>query len=409
MRPENFQQGRAAFDPTCMAGAAIMVVDDHPSNVLLLQEMLQRKGYRVRPFLRAADAIDSARTDPPDLILLDISMPGLSGFEACNILKQESELAPIPVIFLSAMNQTAGKVEAFRCGGVDYISKPFEFDEVHARVETHLKLYALQRSLHDHNAHLETIVESRTRDLAQAHTQLSRLDEVKSDFLHMISHELRTPLNGLLGAAELILAEVQSIPHASELAEMLSESRERILSLVDSALLLTQIEIEEGRFQSEEVCIQQLMQGAAQRAGRLSANRHVVIEVPQQEMGWTIGNPQMLIRAWQALLETAVKFSRPGGSVRIRPKQQSGAMELAVETTTGTIPAPALADFFHLFGVSESASPAGNLGLDPAMAKRVLVLWGNTVEVENLDPDGIRISVRCPLARKPAEIAVTAI
>jgi two-component system sensor histidine kinase/response regulator len=367
-----------------------MVVDDHPSNVLLLQQMLERKGYGVRPFQSGREALESARRSSPDLILLDINMPGLNGYETCKLFKQDPALAAIPVIFLSANSLTAGKMEAFRSGGVDYISKPFEFDEVHARVETHLQLSALQNRLRDQNAQLESIVEERTRELAEAHAQLSRMDQAKSDFLRMISHELRTPLNGLLGAAELILSEVESTAHFAELADMLGESRQRILSLVDSAVLLTQVAMEGGRFHAEPLPLTEILKAATGRAERLAAARRVRLQIPQFDSGWTSGDRELLTRAWQALLETAVKFSIAGDTVTVTANES----EVVIDAPSGTIPGAALSNFFHPFGISEASTSAGSLGLDPAMAKRILSLWGNAVEIGNLAPCGVRITVR---------------
>src|SRR5580704_6039318 len=245
-----------------------MIVDDNPANLRLLEDMLLRQGRGVRSFPLGRLALAAAMKSPPDLILLDINMPEMDGYAVCQRLKSTETLADIPIVFLSALNEIQDKVKAFRSGGVDYISKPFEFEEVHARVETHLKLASLQNRLRVQYLHLESIVPSRTRDLAQAHAQLSRLDHAKSDFLRMISHELRTPLNGLLGAAELILDEVQSVGQASELAEMLRESRQRILSLVDSAVLLTQIEIAGGAFQASELSLGEVLKSAAERASQ---------------------------------------------------------------------------------------------------------------------------------------------
>src|SRR5260370_27772306 len=108
----------------------------------------------------------------------------------------------MPVIFLSALGETGDKVTAFRSGGVDYVTKPFQFDEVRARVETHLELHRLERALRLHNDHLEDTVRARTRELTEAHARLTILDRSKSEFLNLISHEFRTPLNGLLGIGE---------------------------------------------------------------------------------------------------------------------------------------------------------------------------------------------------------------
>jgi len=127
----------------------IMVVDDNPTNLKLLEDMLREHGYDVRSFPRGRLALTAADQEPPDLILLDINMPEMNGYEVCEHLKASASLAAIPVIFLSALNETEDKVKGFRSGAVDYISKPFQFEEVQARVETHLKLRRAQRAEHD--------------------------------------------------------------------------------------------------------------------------------------------------------------------------------------------------------------------------------------------------------------------
>ena len=163
----------------------IMVVDDTPANLKLLQEMLRAKGYLVLTFLRGAMALKAAAKNPPDLILLDINMPEMNGFEVCKRLKADEVLKDIPVIFISALTETADKVKAFAVGGVDYITKPFQFEEVHARVETHLRLRRLQVELERHNLHLEELVTEKVREisdsqLATIHT-VSKLAESRDD------------------------------------------------------------------------------------------------------------------------------------------------------------------------------------------------------------------------------------
>jgi len=141
----------------------IMMVDDTPANLKLLQKMLQGKGYRVLAFPDGQKALNAAAKSPPNLILLDIKMPGLNGFEVCERLKADAALKDIPVIFISALAETTDKVKAFAVGGVDYVTKPFQFEEVNARVETHLRL---------RRQHLE--IEEERRRLQQA------LDEIRT-------------------------------------------------------------------------------------------------------------------------------------------------------------------------------------------------------------------------------------
>ena len=136
----------------------ILIVDDLPANALLLSKMLTARGYHVRPVLSGKLALQAARTEPPDLILLDINMPEMNGYEVCEQLKADTVLKDIPVIFISALDQPQEKVKAFRVGGVDYVTKPFQLEEVQARVETHLRIHSLQRRLGTQNEDLEQLV-----------------------------------------------------------------------------------------------------------------------------------------------------------------------------------------------------------------------------------------------------------
>jgi sigma-B regulation protein RsbU (phosphoserine phosphatase) len=147
---------------------SILVVDDTAANLQVLAGMLKDRGYKVRPVPSGKLALLAARRDPPDLILLDINMPDMNGYEVCEQLKSDDRLCRIPVIFISALAEQLDKVKAFAMGGVDYITKPFQMEELHARVETHLKLRHLQIELEEANARLETVNARMTRDLKSA-------------------------------------------------------------------------------------------------------------------------------------------------------------------------------------------------------------------------------------------------
>jgi phosphoserine phosphatase RsbU/P len=134
--------------------ASILAVDDTPANLQVLAGMLKERGYKVRPVPSGKLALLAARRDPPDLILLDINMPEMNGYEVCEHLKADDKLKEIPVIFISALTEQLDKVKAFSTGGVDYLTKPFQMEELHARVETHLNLRRLQIELEETNARL---------------------------------------------------------------------------------------------------------------------------------------------------------------------------------------------------------------------------------------------------------------
>jgi phosphoserine phosphatase RsbU/P len=156
--------------PTCDAAHphGILVVDDTPANLQVLAGMLKDRGYKVRPVPSGRLALAAARRDPPDLILLDINMPEMNGYEVCEHLKADDQLKGIPVIFISALTEPLDKVKAFATGGVDYITKPFQMEELHARVETHLKLRRLQIEVEQTNGRLAAANERMSRDLKAA-------------------------------------------------------------------------------------------------------------------------------------------------------------------------------------------------------------------------------------------------
>jgi sigma-B regulation protein RsbU (phosphoserine phosphatase) len=158
-----------------MHKADILVVDDVPTNLRLLSGMLTEQGYKVRSVISGDMALMATRADPPDLILLDINMPGMNGYEVCAHLKANSKTRDIPIIFISALGETEDKVRAFAAGGVDYVAKPFRVEEVLARVETHLTLRGLRADLERANQELERRVEERTAQVIQLAIEKERM------------------------------------------------------------------------------------------------------------------------------------------------------------------------------------------------------------------------------------------
>src|SRR3954468_1935630 len=163
LNPATPDNGTGAARP-----ASILIVDDTPANLQVLAGMLKERGYKVRPVPSGKLALAAAQRDPPDLILLDINMPEMNGYEVCERLKADDQLKGIPVIFISALTEQLDKVKAFAIGGVDYLTKPFQMEELHARVETHLKLRRLQIELEQYSRHLELAQERLERDLELA-------------------------------------------------------------------------------------------------------------------------------------------------------------------------------------------------------------------------------------------------
>jgi two-component system sensor histidine kinase/response regulator len=375
------------------AGAyQIMAVDDQPANLKLLEDLLSQRGHLVRSFPRARLALEAAARNPPDLVLLDIDMPEMSGFKMCELLKADEKLAAIPVIFLSALTDAEDKVRAFQCGGVDYVTKPFQVDEVQARVQTHLTIHNLQKELQSHANHLEDLVASRTRELAESQARLKVLDRAKSDFLKLIHHELRSPLNGLLGVGDLVLEELGESEDGAELRQMFELSRERMLAILDDALLMTEIEVASDTFSSGTTDLVPAIHAAIEGAAGFADSRGVGIELEPGAGGCVVAKRDLLRKALQRLLETAVKFSKRGEVVRLRCQSGVDGVEVLI-SSSGQIPESAIANFFQVFAIGDAITPGGDLGLGPPVSQRILALFGGSITVENLEPSGIQLRV----------------
>ncbi len=197
----------------------VLVVDDNPDNLRLIIGMLNKIRFHVRPAKNGQAALKSARAFPPDLILMDIIMPKMDGYETCKHIKSDDKLKDIPVIFISALRTPVDKVKAFAVGGVDYINKPFNKDEFIARITTHLSLRNMQKALAEKNEELHI-----------AKNAAISASKAKSEFLANMSHEIRTPFMRIIGMSELSLL--------NDLDENL---RENLLIIKDSANHLTDI------------------------------------------------------------------------------------------------------------------------------------------------------------------------
>ena len=207
----------------------ILIVDDTPANLRLLSQMLTERGYKVRAVLSGPQALMAAQAAPPDLILLDIRMPEMDGYEVCQRLKTGEQTRDIPVLFISALSETEDKIKAFTAGGVDYITKPFQFEEVLARVQTHLALRNLHRQLQAANA-----------ELARQIDELRARNEELDAFAHMVAHDLKNPLNQIVGYAEMLEQYYATLSSVERMKSVggIARSGRKMNSIIEELLLL---------------------------------------------------------------------------------------------------------------------------------------------------------------------------
>ncbi len=242
--------------------ANIIVVDDTRANLRFLTEILTQQGYAVRPATNGQMALSSVQARPPDLILLDIMMPDMDGYEVCTRLKSDDRTSDIPIIFLSALNEVEDKVRAFEIGGVDYITKPFQMEEVLARVHTHLALRELQQRLEAQNARLQKEIIERERAQHDLELYAHELEDSNAEldaFAHTVAHDLKTPLTAMIGFSALLWRRCASLPLETicDRLELITQTGHKMTNIINELLLLASVrkveEVELGILRMDEI------------------------------------------------------------------------------------------------------------------------------------------------------------
>ena len=330
----------------------ILIVDDTPANLLLLVRMLTQRGYKPRTVLSGKLALEAARAEPPDLILLDIAMPEMNGYEVCEQLKADEALKEIPVIFISALHETLDKVKAFRVGGVDYVTKPFQFEEVFARVQTHL--------------------------------QLRRLERLRDDLTHMLIHDLRNPLAVICCFLDFLeFHEAQTLSaNAQELVTVARRSAEDLLNMIASLLDVSKIGAGEMKLQREPCDLHALLRAVVDATQPLPDNRTVTFDTPESSLTLTL-DAGLIRRVLQNLLSNALKYTPPGGDVRIVVTPSPGEVRVAVTDIGPGIAPEHQQHIFEKFGQVEDRQNRQGTGLGLTFCKLAVEAHGGRIGVES--------------------------
>jgi len=297
----------------------ILIVDDIPANLKVLGDILKGEGFKVRPVPNGNLALQVASKEKPDLILLDIMMPDMDGFEVCRKLKENPGLSDIPVIFISALNDTSDIVKALKSGGVDFITKPFQADEVAARVKTHLQLYR------------QSIV------LREQSMQLKELIATKDKFFSIIAHDLRGPLGGFMGLTEMMADESMELSPEmqKEMIVDLNESARNIFNLLENLLEWSRMQQGQTVYQPETIGLKSLVEECILTLLETIRKKDIQLTVDIQEDQEVFADSNMLQSVVRNLISNAVKFTPRGGKVAISAGYTENMRSVIVVRDTG--------------------------------------------------------------------------
>ncbi|MCF8266967.1 MAG: hybrid sensor histidine kinase/response regulator [Ignavibacteriales bacterium] len=288
-------------DDSQFSQSSVLIIDDTPANLAMLFNYLTKRNYKVLVADSGQSGIELAREFRPDVILLDIVMPEMDGFEVCTVLKNDSALSEIPVIFLSALTATAEKIKGFEVGGVDYITKPFQYAELLARVNTQLLIRQQQSKLRELNLNL---LQSNNR---------------KDKLFSIISHDIRSPLSAIHGYADLIVEDINKIDQESLLkfsTNILNISKE-LVELMDNLLAWSRLQLGKIEFAPSKLdfcavtdkVIKLLEQNATLKKINLSTEYASTCHIN--------ADANMLHTVLRNLVSNAIKFTPVGGTVKI--------------------------------------------------------------------------------------------
>jgi len=379
----------------------ILVIDDAPDMILLLEEALTEAGYKVKTATTGSQGLIMAQELRPQLILLDVLMPGLNGFDTCRRLKGMPGTEFIPVVFVTSENINSAEEEGFNVGGVDYITKPINIPLLIARVKIHMQLKLYQDSLED-------IVKQRTKALRTSLGKLSNSNQIKDEFLTIINHELRTPLNGALGALYLIQNSDQSPKEQVELIDTASHSLDDLVALVENILLLTEAIAGTLKIEKKPYSLSEVLKSVSSTAQKKAEDKSLAFEMKVDTHLYDdfIGDSANVIRVMAHLLDNAVKFTH-SGKVCFTAKLEKipndeGSMCLKVNITdTGIgISADKLQLIFQLFKQLESdaARRFGGMGVGLSLVQSLLILMKGTIRLNSEDDIGTSVDITIPLA-----------
>ncbi|MBF0369692.1 MAG: hybrid sensor histidine kinase/response regulator [Magnetococcales bacterium] len=359
----------------------ILIVDDEKTNIDILVELLSDR-YKTVVAKNGAQALKRANSDkPPNLILLDIMMPGMDGFEVCERLKQEPTTADIPIIFITGKSGVENETRALQAGGVDFIRKPFNPDVVLARIRNHL-IFERQKN------------------------HLTELNQIKNRFLGMAAHDLRNPLNAICGLSELLLELDLAESDRNRYLQTIHRVGQQMLGTINDLLDVSVIESGHFDLSPTPEDLRELARDRIDLIGFAAEKKNITLQARLQATPIIPFDYDRLAQVIDNLLSNAIKFSPPGSEVTILVGESQGRLFFRVMDQGPGIDE---AERDKLFGTFQklTARPTGNeksTGLGLAIVKKIIDAHQGEIQVESQPGKGSTFSVYLTLPDNQGQV-----
>ncbi|MDM8565265.1 hybrid sensor histidine kinase/response regulator [Candidatus Halobeggiatoa sp. HSG11] len=359
-----------------MPAYTILIVDDIPENISTLFDFLDDNEFEVLVAREGQTAIEITEYEQPDLILLDIMMPGISGFETCKRLKENSNTKDIPVIFMTALSETVDKIKGLKLGAVDYVTKPIQQEEVLARINTHLTVYNLQQQLKIKNKELE----AKNVELEAKNVELEAKNSELDTFSHTVAHDLKNPLAHMVSLSDLLLEELpDNISEQSHTClKYILNSSQKMISIVNALLLLAKVSKQEVA--STPLNMQDIIYKVQQRLELMMQKYQVEFVVPDK---WptAIGYAEWIEEVWMNYLTNGLKYGGNPPSLEIGAIENQDTIRFWVKDNGSGLSQTSIDKLFTQF--TRLHTPVEGHGLGLSIVRHIIEKLGGEVGVES--------------------------
>ncbi|MFW6226557.1 MAG: response regulator [Bacteroidota bacterium] len=371
----------------------VLIVDDFPENLMFVGEYLEQHNLSVKFATHGEKALQICAESPPDIILLDIAMPKMDGYEICARIKRNPLTQDIPVVFLTAKVEKDDIIRGFDNGGIDYITKPFSMQELLSRVKAHLSLKGKYDKLQLMNSKLLEVVKQRSEKLSRDNEGLSKIDKIKNDFLLHINHQLRTPLNGIVGYTRLLEAS-ELTEEQTDFVKEINRLVDRLVKLSERSLLFTELRAESYKMAPVNVKLQEVVEYsleiAKQRYPEKSFDFKCIGGLSDVEL---VTDENLLNRCFAIVLDNAVRFSPPAGTITMKTRKYDQFLYVSISDEGPGISQEYLSRAFELFTIDTLKEDNVGFGLGLATAKMIMSILNGKIELQSPPGGGTTVKL----------------